>query len=189
MYGDPNETFTRQFVPHEGGYIYYPSAESGGKLVTAAELAQLTEDWERIAGRAAIWKLAGLIVVAGLAWIVAADAMGVPHWARSAVFSIAIGSLMIVRPAWAESAPGRLVKGRPDIVPPRPRGEAEREERGMIEWPNLIIVLLFSGGVFALGLTVPPHSFAGWAGVIAFGLFFAACAWLAVRKLGDARGA
>ena len=60
---DTMDAFTRQFTPVDGGYLYYPSKNDGGKLVTAEEFESLVADWQRVAGRSGRWKAVGLVAL------------------------------------------------------------------------------------------------------------------------------
>jgi hypothetical protein len=58
--------FDKQFTPIEGGYLYYPSAWKGAKLVTVEEYKQLIAAWKRATSVRAM----SLIVGAGILGVV-----------------------------------------------------------------------------------------------------------------------
>jgi hypothetical protein len=58
---DSHRSFAGQFTPVDGGYLYYPSRKSGGKLITTDELEELDKAWRR---RVGAWKIAGVAMAA-----------------------------------------------------------------------------------------------------------------------------
>ncbi|MDP5277557.1 hypothetical protein Q9Q95_01370 [Sphingomonas sp. DG1-23] len=176
--------FNKQFVPVEGGYLYYPSKNGGGKLVTADEYKQLTEDWRKIAGRRGVWTVAGIVTLAIIVWTIISRSLSLPDWSDS----IIIGACVLGISAWlfwAGFAPHRLVRDRPAIVPPRPASEARRQARAMVNWPFVIVGLLLSGIVLIGSLNSPERDFNAWAWLVGSGLIFSLHIWVAIQKLRD----
>jgi hypothetical protein len=176
--------FERQFIPIEGGYLYYPSSKSGGKLVTAEEFESLRSDWVRIAGRGGRWKNIAVVVAGLVVWEIVSVGLEFPRWttwlaATSAVIFI---SARIMR---VSLAPRRLVKDRPAITPPRPATERGRQARAMINWPFVIFVLVVSGLIFWASLASQKYTFSWWAWTVGSGAMFVAYIWVAFRKLQD----
>ena len=181
---DPIGAFTRQFTPIEGGYLYYPSRKTGGKLVTAEEFEQLVSDWQRVAGTKATWKFVGLVALAILLWTFVSDALALPEWADWIIIIGCVAGLSgwLI---WASMAPRRLLRYRPAITPPRPASEARREARATLNWPFVLFALLVSGVIFFGSVSFPDQSLSWWAWTIGSGLFFGLYVWTAVQKFQD----
>ncbi len=145
--------FKKQFTPVEGGYLIYPSRESGGKLITIDEYDRLVPDWERIAGRAGIWNSAGILVLVVALWTLLSPALSLPEW-MEAVFPAAVALTLSAWVFWASMAPRRLVKNRPAVTPARPA-------RKQVTKPGLRLTGLSSSSFFlsAEGPSSPrqPH--------------------------------
>jgi hypothetical protein len=184
---DSSDAFTRQFTPTAGGYLYYPSARAGGKLVTPEECERLVRDWQHVAGRRGRWKTAGLVLGAVLLWTVASEALALPEWTGWLMIA---GCVAFISASyfWASFAPRRLVRDRPDIAPPRPLSEAGREVRAMVNWRVIAFALLLSGAALFATLSSPERSAGWWAWLIGSGALFASYVWIAVRKVLDRQG-
>jgi hypothetical protein len=181
---DRIDTFTRQFTPIDGGYLYYPSRKGGGKFVTAEEFETLASDWHRVAGRAGMWKSVGLTTLVIVIWTLLSRTLAAPGWADRAV-AIACAAALSGWVLWASYAPRRLVKGRPDFAPPRAASAARREARAALNWPIVLMVLLFSGVALFARLISPEWTLGWWAWVIGSCVFFVAYLWIAFEKVRD----
>lgn len=178
--------FTRQFTPVDGGYLFYPSRKSGGKLITADEYHRLVANWEKIAGKAGIWKTVGVVFLALILWTVLSEGLSLPEWADTFIITclvLAISAWML----WAGFAPYRLVRRRPAVTSPRTAAEARREARATLNWPFVIFALLLSGATFIATVTTPERTLSTWAWLIGSGLMLAVYLWIGFRKLFDAR--
>ena len=178
--------FTKQFTPVDGGYLYYPSGKSGGKLVTSQEYELLRTDWERVAGKAGRWKTVGAIFLAIIVWMIVSETLALPEWSQG----LFVGCCGIALSAWllrASFSPRRLVRNRPEIAPPRARSQARKEARALLTWRFIGIGLVLSGVVFASMLTYPERSLNWWAWAIGSGGMFVAYIWILVAKLRDRR--
>jgi hypothetical protein len=183
---DPIGVFEGQFTKVEGGYLFYPSARSGGKLVTAEEQAALLAHWRRVAGKAGIWKCLATVAAAIAAGTVLEDALSFPGWTGSAVTTAAVIGIA----AWlirASSAASRLVRGRPSIAPPRSLSQVGRETRAVLGWPAVIFAIVASGAVFTGTLASPERSWSQWAWLAGSGAVLVSYLWLAVSKFLDRR--
>lgn len=150
MFRDKSEIFSRLFVPYEDGYIVYPGKSKGGKFVTAAERDALVKNYQRWWGKRfslglGVWAFIAVLLPA----IAAAALLNVPDGDFSFVIlaaAIVLGYFVIR----SFRAPYRLVKDRPDIVPPRTKEENRRVARSYLTWPRLagqiliVAILLFS---------------------------------------------
>jgi hypothetical protein len=145
---DPIGAFKKQFTPVEGGYLFYPSRKSGGKLVTPEEYALLVADWERVAGRTGSWKTIGLVLIAVSLWVLISGALRLPDWS-DALFTSATAIGLCAWLAWASFAPRRFVANREAVAPPRSLSEARRQARAALNWPFVVSALLLSGITFA----------------------------------------
>jgi hypothetical protein len=178
--------FIKQFTPVEGGYVYYPSHKTAGKLVTVEEFERLRADWQRVAGWSGRWKLVGLVVVTLIFWTLLLNGLQLPEWLEKAVMA-GIVAAMAGRLLWASFAPLRLVKGKPAVTLPRPAAEAWREARAVMSWPSVLIAILVFGILFIFWATAWERSLKAWAWTIASGTMLAAYLWIAVQKLRDRR--
>jgi hypothetical protein len=178
---DSTGTFSRQFVPTEGGYIYYPSKKSGGKLITNEEYQELTEGWRQVAGRSGIWKIVGVTVLAIVVWAFISKTLSLPHWSDSASTIIIVTGISFWL-LWASLAPRRLVKDRPDVFPPRPVSEVRRQTRALLNWRFIIFALLFSGVAFFGSLNATERNFTSWAWLCGSGIMFGLYIWIAIQK-------
>ena len=140
-------SFSKSFTPHDGGYIYYPSAKSGGKLITDGEFEALMADWRRVAGVTGRWRSVGILVIAIAAWVGFSQFFALPEWAGM-IFTMLVVATFTSRLLRASLAPRRLVRGRPDETPPRAIGQARQQARAMLSWKFVIYVLVISGLVF-----------------------------------------
>ena len=181
---DATGAFIRQFTPVDGGYVFYPSRKSGGKLVTFEEYEALVTNWRRVAGWRSHWKVAGIVFLVILLWTLASQALALPDSADWLVIVACVAALS-GWVLWASFAPHRLVKDRPDYTPPRAAWQTRREARAALNWPLVIVVLLFSGAVFLGHLAAPNGTLAWWAWIIGSGLFFGGYLWIAIQKIAD----
>jgi hypothetical protein len=180
---DPVGAFTRQFTPVEGGYLYYPSRRSGGKLVSASEYEMLVADWRRIAA-GGTWKVAGFLILVIVVGTIASRTLAVPDWMLDiavfgAIAAISIGVL------WVGGAPRRLVRERPAITPPRPIGEAQRDSRRLMKWPFVLVMIVIWTRWFLLSFDYWQGSFGQWAWTIASGLGLGYFLWIGFQKFRD----
>lgn len=181
---DVIDVFAKQFTPIDGGYLYYPSKKSGGKLVTAAEYDELVEGMRKAAGRPAIWKVVGVVLLVILTWALISEAQSLPDWADwIVVAAVAIG--ISAWTIWASLAPQRLVRDRPFITPPRTALQAGREVRSLLGWRFIIFALLFSGFTFFGSLYSTERNFVSWAVLFGTGAIFGGYIWISVRKFRD----
>ena len=178
-------TFTRQFTPVEGGFLFYPSRKSVGKLVTPAEYAELVAQWRRVAGPWGIAKAVRAIVSAIILVLALKAWLAWPDWAND-IAPVAIMMLFFAYIFWASLAPFRLVKERPAILPPRAPAAATRAARAAIGWPMVVFGLVFSSILLLKGIDVPVRSAGDWVKLIGGGVGLAAAyLWIAFAKVRD----
>lgn len=177
-----------QFTPVDGGYLYYPSKRSGGKLVSAEEYAHLTSEWGKIAGRRGSWITVGMVMLAIVVWTTISQIWSVPGWSRYVFVTLCVAA-MSARIIHASFATRRLVKDRPAITPPRPPVEVGRQARALLNWRSILFGLLFNGVIFFASLTTPDRDIASWAWLVGSGVTLGLCLWIAFRKLRDRSGA
>lgn len=178
--------FIKQFTPVRGGYLYYPSAKSGGKLVTPEERDHLLEIWRKAAGTRAAWRAAGGTLFALAIWMFVADAAGLPTWADLAAI-IVITAIFCARMLWVSLEPRRLVRERPAVAPPRSPSKARREARILLTWPFVLFSLLTSGLGFAgslISVITMPRPL-NWVVCAVVGFIFTSYIWLAFQKYRD----
>jgi hypothetical protein len=176
--------FTKQFIPVEGGYVYYPSKNDGGKLVTVDEYNSLVEGWAKVAGRKGTWKTVGIVVLAIVIWTVVGALITLPSWSDGIVTAVGVVSVMVWL-FWASFAPRRLVRDRPAVVPPRPPSQARRQARALLTWRVIAFVLLVSGITFSVSLNAPRRDFKTWAWLVGSAVMFVLYIWTAIQKLRD----
>lgn len=161
--------FEKQFTPADGGYIYYPSRRSGGKFLSAEEYGRLLSDWEAVAGTKGIWKAALLLISMALALAFFSTFVGLPDWtSKVASWLIVLGGL--ARLLWKSLAPRRLVRGRPDAVPPRSKAQVDREVRDLVGWPIIALSLVVCSILFWGALHSPSRGLVRWAVLIGSGI-------------------
>ncbi|MDH2135033.1 hypothetical protein N5J77_28295 [Sphingobium yanoikuyae] len=176
--------FQRQFTPVEGGYAYYPSRKGGAKFVSPEEYAALVARWQRVAGRRGMWTSTGVIMAIIIVWVTLSEWLTLPDWTQNVMTTACVVGLM----AWiyyASFAPRRLVRGRPDILPPRPMAQMRRDARAMLNWRFILFSLGFSGLIFWGCVAGGDRSFRGWAWMLGSGGMFALYIWFGIRKLMD----
>ncbi len=173
--------FEAQFVPTEGGYIFFLSPRRGGVLVSEDERRQLLE----ARAKSARFSMANILALA-------AFAVGGSIETSLAGLDRKLGLILIVVPivAWTIlrsldttwRAPRHLIAGRPEIAPPRTKKENRRIADRVMTWEFILFALAFGGlmGGISLG-----HGWADWwsrAQILFWIVWLAACSWLAVRK-------
>ncbi len=181
---DSIAAFTKQFIPTEGGYLYYPSKKGGGKLVSAEEFDQLIEGWRKVAGRRGGWVIVSIVILVIFVWNVASEALSLPEWSDSIIAAASVigtSSWLL----WASFAPRRLVRDRPTIAPPRPISEVKRQVRAALNWRVIILALFLSGVVFIGSINSLDRGLKSWAWLIGSGGFFALYISIGIRKFGD----
>lgn len=181
---DSTGAFAKQFQPVEGGYLYYPSKKSGGKLVSVTEYEELVAGWNKIAGRRGVWKIAGIVTLAIMSWSLVAKALPLPDWSDT-IFVAATVAGMSAWLLWASFAPRRLVRDRPAITPPRQPSEARRQVRALLNWRFIIFALLLSGLAFFGTLNSQERDFGSWAWLVGSGAMFGLYIWMAIQKIRD----
>src|SRR3546814_8848159 len=98
--------FNNQFTPVDGGYLYYPSKNSGGKLVTADEYEQLAAGWRKVAGRRGMWKIVGIVMLAIIFWTTISKSLSLPEWSDSIMVAASVAGISAWL-LWASFAPRR----------------------------------------------------------------------------------
>jgi hypothetical protein len=181
---DPVGAFSKQFIPVEGGYLYYVSRKEGGKLVTSAEYQTLIENWTAIAGWSGRWQAIALMMLAIALWTLVSNTLGFSDRADQAFIALVViafsGTLL-----WYSMAPRRLVKEREAVAPPRLGSQARREARSALNWPFVAFALIVSGSLFFTGLNSPGQTVAGWAWLAGSGIMFVLYLWITLQKFLD----
>lgn len=181
---DPIGAFTKQFTPVEGGYLYYPSQKSGGKLVTTDEYQRMVEVWSKISGRSGWWKNTGIMILVLFLLAFIWQFLSLPDW----LYLVLAGAILVGVSGWVlwvSLAPRRLVRERAVITPPRPVSEARRQGRALLNWRFIIFGLIFSGTIFLGSLDVPERDFKSWAWLLGSGAGFISYIWIAIQKFRD----
>lgn len=183
---DATGSFARQFTPVDGGYVYYPSKRSGGKLVSNEEYESLLAEWRGIVGRGGRWKIIGVVILAISLWTLISQGLSLPGWAETAAITILVAGIS-GRLLWAGFAPRRLVKQRPEISPPRAASQARRQARAALNWPFVAFALLFSGAIFLGKAVTLERTLSTWIWLVGSGVGFAVYLWIGFQKLMDSR--
>ena len=178
----------RTFTPVDGGYLYFPSAKSGGKLVSAAEYDVLTEQWRRVLGGSAMLVAFLLIVASSVVLIVAAVAFRLPPWTVKVSPLLFLPALFtwMWRPAFAA---GRLVRGRPDIAPPRPLAELRRAGRAALDWKFVAGFMVYAGWNFSRSARLAERTWWDWMWLALWGAVLVLNLGIAWFKWRDQQGA
>jgi hypothetical protein len=183
---DPIGAFEKQFTQVEGGFLFYPSRKSGGKLVTDEEYNLLVSDWKRASQRVTGWKTVGAVVVAAVLWTSLSEALYLPDWTTKLLI-IALVIAMCAWLFWASFAPRRLVTKRSAVAPPRPASEARRAARAALNWPFVIFALLLSGATFWSTVNASDRTLSTWLWLLGSGLMLGTYLWIGLGKLLDFR--
>lgn len=149
--------FKRFFEPYHDGYVVYPSFKMGGKFVTAAERDALVADF-RCKFRPAA--LLGLLLYMPL------YAVGHRALSQSLDFPAHIGWIdgpvsLLLPCIWMFrifSAPSRLVRGRPDVTPPRSNAEWRHYHLKNTDWWQIAFMLLVGIVQLYVASTLPEGS-------------------------------
>lgn len=181
---DATGAFAKQFEPHLEGYIFFPGRKSGGKLVTETEYQKLLSDWRSIAGGRGSWISAGLVMAFIATGMAIKEIFGAGEWLEQITIFAAV-ALVLTRIFWASFAPRRLVRGRPDIVPPRSLDASKKLARSMLPWRMIVPVLAISSAVFVASLSSKPSTWGGWLWLAGSGAMTAAYVLIAIQKWRD----
>ncbi|OYW49567.1 MAG: hypothetical protein B7Y36_02910 [Novosphingobium sp. 28-62-57] len=181
---DATAAFSKQFVPHEDGYLFYAGRTAGGKFVSEPEYQELVAQWQSVAGRKGTWKTVAAVFLIIALGMIAKDLFDVGEWTEDVSIWGAV-ALVVARIMWASFAPRRLVKGRPDVVPPRPLAESKKLARSMLPWRMIISVFIVSTGIFVACLSEMPQTFVNWLWLVGSGAMSAAYGWIAIQKFRD----
>ena len=181
---DSTRAFTQQFESVEDGYVYYPSRKSGGKFVSTGEFEELLADWRRVSGTAGVLKVAGVICVAMLSWATLTVLLNLPEWAETLMMIVCVAAVIM----WigrAALAPRRLVKGRPDYLPPRTAAESRKAARGALTWPFVFSALFLTGILTLAGVVGFDGSISAWLWMLGPGALFGAYLCIVIQKSRD----
>lgn len=181
---DATEAFAKQFVPREGGYLFYPGRNAGGKLVSDDEYQDLLARWQSVAGRQGTWKSVAAVVFIIVLGMVAKALIDGGDWVENASIGAAV-AFVTIRITWASLAPRRLVKDRPDAAPPRSLADSRRLARSMLPWRMVVPALIVSMAIFINGLIATPQTYVDWLWLTGSGAIGTAYGWIAIKKLGD----
>jgi hypothetical protein len=176
--------FSKQFVRHEGGYLFYPSRRAGGKFVSEFEYQELVAHWRLVAGRKGRWKMVAAVMLIFILGMVAKAFLNGGEWIENVSIWGAV-AFAVIRITWASSAPRRLVKNRPDSAPPRTLAASRKLARSMLPWCMVIPVLIISTCIFIAGLTTAPQTLLGWLWLVGSGAMSAAYGCIAIQKIRD----
>lgn len=183
---DPVGAFSKQFIPVDGGYLYYVSRKEDGKLVTPAEYEALIENWTAVAGGPGRWKAIALMMLAIALWTLVSHTLGLSEYADQVFIALVVaafsGTLL-----WYSMAPRRLVKEREPVAPPRPGSQARREARSALNWPFVVFALIVSGSLFFAGVSSPGRTAGGWVWLVGSGIMFVLYLWITLQKLLDGK--
>ena len=184
---DPTELYKRRFEPFDGGYLYYPRAKGGGKLVSEHEYNRLVTKYRRWLGTRFKPGLGFWLLFAGCVLLSVGHAIfEIPK----NNFEIAIYALTwssIAPFFWLYSEPYRLCRDRSDSAPPRAKNERMRASRAMMPWFTVIwsslMFGLFTVVSFLLAYQEPSVIHVGMTAI--FGLFTGRAFHLGWKKLRD----
>ena len=181
---DPVSSFSKQFVPFEEGYLYYPSRKSGGKFVSHEEYEQFVAGWEAVAGRRGIWKITLAIIGCVFLIVIFQSTFDGSEWLRPVSTWIVVLAVL-ARFFWFSMAPRRLVSERPDAAPPRSPAASKRAARSMVSWDIIIWAFIVSTAIFGVSLAAYPKSLSVWIWVAGSGAMSAAYLWVAIMIYRD----
>lgn len=170
------KNFSEQFTPTEGGYLYYPSRKAGGKLVTLAEYEKLLADRKRATSWTTMLKLFAVLFVLSILSIL----LELQYW--DDLVALGGGFVLVGKLVWHIFAPNRLVRDRPDAVPPRTPSERRRVARSLTSWWIVCLAIWISGSWFALSLYGLGWTWYGWTIKAATGTLFVYNIWFGAGK-------
>jgi len=137
--------FEAQFEPHDGGYIFYPTVWSGGRLVTAAEADAMRQQNARLTRFVYSWRGLLLLVVGTVLYSFVSFAMDPTQAYHYLTFTAFLWVVIFGANAGPWLAPASLVRGREIVKPRRDRRariEAQREAREAMRRPLIILALI-----------------------------------------------
>lgn len=181
---DATGAFSKQFVPHDGGYLYYPGRKAGGKFVSEPEYQELEAHWQSVAGGKGRWITAAACVLIITLGMIIKEFFDGSEWIENVSIWSAV-AFVFARTTWANFAPRRLVKGRPDVAPPRTLAASKKLVRSMLPWRMIIPIFIVSTGIFILGLSAMPQTFMDWLWLGGSGAMSGVYGWTAIQKFRD----
>lgn len=185
--GSATRRFAKLFVPYEDGYLYYPSAKSGGKFVSEPEYQIMLSEVERAAGTKGIMVSVLAVLLMISAAVIAEKVWHLGEWVEQVAIWAAV-AFVGIRLARAFFLPRRMLSNRPAIVPPLAPGQSRKIARSMLPWTMVIPVFLGSSIVFVANLLIAPVTLGGWMVFLGAGAMSAGYGWVAIQKLKDSQG-
>lgn len=179
---DATNAFAKRFTPMDGGYLFFPSRKGGGKFVSSDEFTSLSARWKRVSDRRTVIILVAVVILCSIL----IDVFALPKWTNFAL-SVAVAVTLLAWVLWESAASRRLVRGRPDIAPPRSASQARREARALLSWPFVTLGLLFFGVIFIATVSLAEWTLASIPWIAGTGFFFVCYVWIAIQKIRDAR--
>ena len=152
--------FLAQFEPHDGGYIFYPTVWSGGRLVTAAEADAMRQQNARLTRFVHSWRGLLLLVAGTVLFSFVSFALDPSRAYHDLTFFAFLWVVIFGAVTGPWLAPASLVRGREVVKPRRDRRariEAQREARAAMRRPLMIsslILALLVGALVAAQFTL-----------------------------------
>lgn len=176
----------KQFRRTEEGHVYYPSAKTGGKFISAEEYELLLADWKRVSKLFSIMNVViGSLVLVTLS-ILLVLTLDLPLWTFTVIL-VAPVTFMTAYILWVGTAPARLVKYRPEITAPRPASDVREEARAAMGWPLITLILFGSAAYLVSSLTSFDGTLRSTIWIVASGGLFLGYLSIATLKIMDRR--
>ena len=183
------KVFEKLFKDVDGGYVYYPSTKSGGKFITSGEYYYLVARWSKIVSPYSFLKIVGIVFLLLFFGTALIEFARIPSWTFY-VFAVVIA---IGLSNWLRGeclAPRRLVKNRPEVVPPRTQVEIKELRQASLathSWWLVAFTLIYSSGALVVCVRSADGSLHSWLWFGGSATIFISYVWLAVRKLPAAK--
>ena len=163
LWFDPAKGYGRLFEPHGEDFVFYPSNRGGGKVVTKAEYDVLVAGYRRKWGtRFRPGYMLFAILAVAMSAAAAAALLGCDTEAAGTAIGVILSVIMLLGILRDWQAPRLLVRGRPDVMPPRSRDQRKDAVARMLSWPMIAISGAIGSLLLWASIMAPDVRNPGW---------------------------